>query len=121
MNVATRMRTALDRGYLALDPLTRGEAEQQFGLAVRLANEIGADWVLDKVREVAEILEGSRGVVRVGPTVDPATVRRGRLHIASGHLLDLPEHPAGRPPTCQDCRHPAGPHARYCIACARQL
>ncbi|MGW0665720.1 hypothetical protein [Streptomyces sp. NPDC002746] len=121
MNVATQMRTALDRGYLALDPLTRGEAEQQFGLAVRLANEIGADWVLDKVREVAEILEGSRGMVRVGPTVDPATVRRGRLHIASGHLLDLPEHPTGKPPTCPECHHPAGPLARYCIACGRRL
>ncbi|MFJ1898264.1 MULTISPECIES: hypothetical protein [unclassified Streptomyces] len=121
MNVATQMRTALDRGYLALDPLTRGEAEQHFGLAVRLANEIGAGWVLDKVREVAEILDGSRGLVRVGPTVDPGTVRRGRLHIASGHLLDLPEHPIGKPLTCQDCRHPAGPHARYCIACGRRL
>ncbi|MFF3178195.1 hypothetical protein ACFVQ0_36885 [Streptomyces sp. NPDC057900] len=121
MNAATRMRTALDRGYLALDPLTRSEAEQQFGLAVRLANEIGADWVLDKVREVAEILEGSRGVVRVGPTVDPATVRRGRLHMASGHLLDLPEHPAGKPRACPDCDHPAGPLARYCIACGRRL
>ncbi|MFJ6466196.1 hypothetical protein ACIQM0_35115 [Streptomyces sp. NPDC091387] len=121
MNVATQMRTALDRGYIALDPLTRGEAEQQFGLAVRLANEIGAGWVLDKVREVAEILDGSRGVVRVGPTVDRGTVRRGRLHIASGHLLDLPEHATGKPVKCPDCRHLAGPRALYCIACGRRL
>lgn len=121
MNVATQMRTALNRGYAALDPMSRGEAEQQFGLAVRLATEIGATWVLDNVREVAEILDGSAGVVRVGPTVDRGTVRRGRLHIASGHLLELPDHATGKPVKCPDCRHLAGPYAQYCIACGRRL
>ncbi|MEV7404736.1 hypothetical protein AB0N93_30655 [Streptomyces sp. NPDC091267] len=123
MNVATQMRTALNRGYAALDPMSRAEAEQQFGLAVRLATEIGATWVLADVREVAEILDGPQGLVRVGPTVDRGSVRRGRLHIASGHLLELPERTAGKPVTCPDagCRHLAGPHAQYCIACGRRL
>lgn len=121
MDVATRMRAALDRGFLALDPLSRDEAGQQLGLAVRLANEIGASWVVARVREVAEILDGSRGVVRIGPDVDPGSVRRGRLNIAAGHPLDLPEPPAGKPVKCPDCDHPAGPHALYCIACGRGL
>ncbi|PZT76915.1 MULTISPECIES: hypothetical protein [unclassified Streptomyces] len=121
VNAATRMRAALNRGYAALDPMSREEAEQQFGLAVRLAHEIGAAWVLADVRRVADILDGARGLVRVGPTVDRGTVREGRLHVASGHLLDLPAHPAGTPRACPGCRHLAGPHARYCIACGRPL
>lgn len=123
MNVATQMRTALNRGYTALDPMRRDEAEQQFGLAVRLATEIDAGWVLDDVRKVADILDGPQGLVRVGPTVDRGTVRRGRLHIASGHLLELPDHAIGKPVSCPDadCRHLAGPHAQYCIACGRRL
>ncbi|MEV5605949.1 hypothetical protein AB0L33_31390 [Streptomyces sp. NPDC052299] len=121
MNAATRMRTALERGYAALDPMSREEAERQFGLAVRLAHEIGADWVLTKVRTVADIVDGPRGLVRVGPTVDRGTVREGRLHVASGPLLDLPAHAGGPPGKCPGCRHPAGPGARYCIACGRRL
>ncbi|MEU1352102.1 zinc ribbon domain-containing protein [Streptomyces sp. NPDC005775] len=122
MNAATRMRTALNRGYAALDPMSRDEAEAQFGLAVRLANEIGAAWVLQDVRQVADILDGPGGVVRVGPTVDRGTVRRGRLHIASGHGLELPgPTPAKKPVKCPHCRHPAGPRARFCIACGRNL
>lgn len=121
VNAATRMRAALNRGYAALDPMSREEAERQFGLAVRLANEIGAAWVLADVRRVADILDGARGLVRVGPTVDRGTVREGRLHVASGHLLDLPAHTAGTPVRCAGCRHLAGPHARYCIACGRPL
>jgi len=121
MNAATRMRTALERGYAALDPMSREEAERQFGLAVRLAHEIGADWVLTKVRTVADIVDGARGLVRVGPTVDRGTVREGRLQVASGPLLDLPAHAAGPPGKCPGCRHTAGPGARYCIACGRRL
>lgn len=121
VNAATRMRAALNRGYAALDPMSRDEAEQQFGLAVRLATEIGARWVLDDVREVADIVDGAGGLVRIGPTVDRGTVRRGRLHVASGHLLELPEHPPGRPGKCPHCHHPAGPRAQYCIACGRPL
>ncbi|MEW2177914.1 zinc ribbon domain-containing protein [Streptomyces sp. NPDC005406] len=122
MNAATQMRTALNRGYAALDPMSRGEAEAQFGLAVRLANEIGAAWVLQDVRQVADIVDGPRGVVRVGPTVDRGTVRRGQLHIASGHGLELPGHTTAKKPVkCPHCRHLAGPHARYCIACGRSL
>ncbi|TXS06500.1 hypothetical protein EAO73_10640 [Streptomyces sp. col6] len=121
MNAATRMRTALDRGYAALDPMSRDEAERQFGVAVRLAHEIGAAWVLDDVRKVADIVDGARGLVRVGPTVDRGTVREGRLHVASGHLLDLPAHTAGPPVKCPGCRHLAGQGARYCIACGRSL
>ncbi|MER6119871.1 zinc ribbon domain-containing protein [Streptomyces sp. NPDC001743] len=122
MNAATQMRTALNRGYAALDPLSRGEAEAQFGLAVRLATEIGAAWVLQDVRRVADILDGRRGVVRVGPTVDRGTVRRGQLHIASGHGLDLPgPAPTGKPVKCPHCRHLAGARARFCIACGRSL
>lgn len=121
MNAATQMRTALNRGYAALEPMCRDEAERHFGLAVRLATEIGAVWVLQDVRKVADIVDGAQGLVRVGPTVDRGTVRRGRLHVASGHLLELPEHQAGKPRTCPDCHHPAGPRARYCIACGRRL
>ncbi|MYS37752.1 von Willebrand factor type A domain-containing protein [Streptomyces sp. KhCrAH-43] len=121
VNAATRMRTALDRGYAALDPMSRDEAERQFGLAVRLAHEIGAAWVLDDVRKVADIVDGARGRVRVGPTVDRGTVREGRLHVASGRALDLPAHPAPPPVKCPGCRHPAGQGARYCIACGRSL
>ncbi|MFJ2091750.1 hypothetical protein ACIOEW_21140 [Streptomyces sp. NPDC087901] len=121
MNAATQMRTALNRGYAALDPMSRDEAEQQFGLAVRLATEIGAAWVLQDVRKVADIVDGPRGLVRVGPTVDRGTVRRGRLHIASGHRLELPGHTTGKPVKCPHCRHLAGPHARFCIACGRSL
>ncbi|WP_406455207.1 hypothetical protein OG782_27005 [Streptomyces sp. NBC_00876] len=121
MNAATQMRTALNRGYGALDPMSRAEAEQQFGLAVRLATEIGAVWVLEDVRKVADIVDGPRGLVRVGPTVDRGTVRRGRLHIASGHLLELPGQATGKPVACPHCRHLAGPHARFCIACGRSL
>ncbi|WP_406283728.1 hypothetical protein [Streptomyces sp. NBC_00209] len=121
MNAATRMRTALDRGYAALDPMSRGEAERHFGLAVRLAHEIGAAWVLADVRKVADIVDGVRGLVRVGPTVDRGTVREGRLHVASGPLLDLPAHAAGPPGKCPGCRHLAGPIARHCIACGRRL
>ncbi|HEY9332571.1 MAG TPA: zinc ribbon domain-containing protein, partial [Streptomyces sp.] len=121
MNAATQMRTALNRGYAALDPMSRDEAEQQFGLAVRLATEIGADWVLQDVREVADILDGRRGLVRVGPTVDRGTVRRGQLHVASGHGLELPVHTTGKPVKCPHCRHLAGPRARFCIACGRSL
>ncbi|NEC09096.1 hypothetical protein G3I26_28065, partial [Streptomyces sp. SID7909] len=118
---ATRMRTALDRGYAALDPLSREEAERHFGLAVRLAHEIGAAWVLADVRKVADIVDGVRGLVRVGPTVDLGTVREGRLHVASGPLLDLPGHTAGPPAKCPECRHLAGPGARHCIVCGRRL
>ncbi|MFJ7625678.1 hypothetical protein ACIQZN_04170 [Streptomyces sp. NPDC097595] len=121
MNAATRMRTALERGYAALDPMSREEAERQFGLAVRLAHEIGADWVLTKVRTVADIVDGAQGLVRVGPTVDRGTVREGRLQVASGPLLDLPAHAEGTPGKCPGCRHAAGPGARYCIACGRRL
>ncbi|MYQ80656.1 MULTISPECIES: hypothetical protein [unclassified Streptomyces] len=121
MNAATRMRTALDRGYAALDPLSREEAERHFGLAVRLAHEIGAAWVLADVRKVADIVDGVRGLVRVGPTVDLGTVREGRLHVASGPLLDLPGHTAGPPAKCPECRHLAGPGARHCIVCGRRL
>lgn len=122
MNAATRMRTALNHGYAALEALSRDEAERQFGLAVRLATEIGAAWVLHDVRQVADILDGPRGVVRVGPTVDRRTVRQGRLHVASGHGLELPDRAtAKKPGKCPHCRHPAGPHARFCIACGRSL
>ncbi|WP_326591329.1 hypothetical protein [Streptomyces brevispora] len=121
MNVAERMRAALACGYDALDPMSRGEAERQFGLAVRLADEIGATWVLDLVREVAEILDGPQGVVRVGPTVDHATVRLGRLHIGADHRLELPGRAPAEPVRCPDCRHPAGPSARYCIVCGRRF
>ncbi|MFD0021433.1 hypothetical protein [Streptomyces sp. NPDC058382] len=121
VNAATQMRTALTRGYAALDPMSHDEAEQQFGLAVRLATEIGATWVLENVREVAEILDGPRGLVRIGPSVDRGTVRRGRLDVASGHLLELPEHATGKPVKCPRCRHLAGPRARYCIACGGSL
>lgn len=121
VNAATRMRNALNRGYAALDPMSREVAEQQFGIAVRLANEIGAAWVLTDVRKVADILDGPRGVVRVGPTVDRGTVRRGRLHVASGHLIDLPEHTEGAPTKCSACHHVAGPRAHYCMACGRRL
>lgn len=122
MNAATQMRTALNRGYAALDPMSRDEAEAQFGLAVRLATEIGAAWVLQDVRRVADILDGRRGLVRVGPTIDRGTVRRGQLHIASGHGLDLPgPAPTGKPVKCPHCRHLAGPRARFCIACGRSL
>lgn len=121
MDVDTQIRIALDRGYLALDPLNRGEAERQFGLAVRLAHEFSTDWVLDQAREVTEIVDRSRGVVRVGPTVDRGTVRRGRLHIASGHRLELPEQATGKPVKCPDCDHPAGRRATYCISCGRRL
>ncbi|MEU6015274.1 hypothetical protein ABZ826_14845 [Streptomyces sp. NPDC047515] len=123
VNDTTRMRTALKRGYAALDPLNRGEAEQQLGLAVRLADEMGVQWVLEGIREVVEIVDARQGRVRVGPTVDPASVRQGQLHIASGHMVELPEGPAGRPVHCPDpdCRYPAGSHARFCIKCGREL
>lgn len=121
MNVATQMRIALNRGYDALDPMSRDEAEQQLGLAVRLATEIGASWALQDVREVADILDGRRGLVRVGPTVDRGTVRRGKLHIASGHGLELPGHTTGKPVKCPHCRHLAGPRARFCVSCGRNL
>lgn len=121
MNAATQMRTALNHGYAALEALSRDEAEQQFGLAVRLATEIGAAWVLQDVRQVADILDGPRGVVRVGPTVDRRTVRRGQLHVASGHGLELPGRTTGKPVKCPHCRHLAGPRARFCIACGRSL
>ncbi|MBW5248493.1 hypothetical protein JGS39_05540 [Streptomyces sp. P01-B04] len=121
MNAATQMRTALNRGYAALDPMSRDEAEAHFGLAVRLATEIGAAWVLQDVRQVADIVDGPRGVVRVGPTVDRGTVRRGQLHIASGHGLELPGQTTGKPVKCPHCRHLAGPRARFCIACGRSL
>ncbi|MFE6976960.1 hypothetical protein [Streptomyces sp. NPDC057682] len=121
MNAATRMRTALDRGYAALDPLSRSEAEQHFGTAVRLATEMGADWVLEVVRKVADIVDGAHGVVRLAPAVDRGTVRRGRLDLATGHRLELSGPAGGTPRPCPDCRRPGGPRARYCIACGRRL
>lgn len=121
VNADTRMRNALNRGYAALDPLSRDVAEQQFGIAARLATEMGVAWALADIGKVADILDGPRGVVRVGPTVDRGTVRRGRLHAASGHRLDLPEHTAGRPRKCAACHHIAGPRAQYCIDCGRHL
>ncbi|MGW2180827.1 hypothetical protein ACWCXX_22600 [Streptomyces sp. NPDC001732] len=121
MNVSTQMRTALHHGYAALDLERRERAEAQLGLAVRLATEIAADWVLDEVRRVARIVDGPQGHVRIGPTVDPGTVRQGLLSIASGHPVRLPgapDAPAGR---CPHCDHPAGASALFCIACGRRL
>lgn len=122
MNVSTRMRTALNDGYAALDLGSRERAEAKLGLAVRLATEIAADWVLDEVRKVARIVDGQRGIVRIGPTVDPGTVRQGMLSITSGHPVELPPVPrAGTETQCPHCDHPAGPAAAFCIDCGRQL
>ncbi|MFD8690871.1 hypothetical protein [Streptomyces sp. NPDC059651] len=121
VNAATRMRTALIRGYAALDPLIRDEAERQLGLAVRLATEIDAAWVLQDVGKVADIVDRAGGVVRVGPTVDHVNLRVGRLKTASGHPLKLPVHAAGKPVPCPHCGHLAGPGAPYCISCGKSL
>ncbi|SFY26290.1 VWA domain-containing protein [Streptomyces atratus] len=122
MNVSTRMRTALNDGYAALDLGSRERAEAQLGLAVRLATEIAADWVLDEVRKVARIVDGPRGVVRIGPAVDPGAVRQGMLSITSGHPMELPPAPPDGPALhCPYCDRPAGPAAVFCIHCGRQL
>ncbi|MGW1191648.1 hypothetical protein [Streptomyces sp. NPDC002559] len=121
MNVSTQMRTALHHGYAALDLERRERAEAQLGLAVRLATEIAADWVLDEVRRVARIVDGPQGQVRIGPTVDPGTVRQGLLSIASGHPVRLPGAPDGPAGRCPHCDHPAGTSALFCIACGRRL
>ncbi|MCX5109101.1 VWA domain-containing protein [Streptomyces sp. NBC_00378] len=122
MNVSTQMRTALNHGYAALDLESRERAEAQLGLAVRLATEIAADWVLDEVRKVARIVDGPQGRVRIGSAVDPGAVRQGMLSITSGHPVELPAFPAPGPGTrCPHCDHPAGPAAVFCIDCGRQL
>ncbi|MGW2112668.1 hypothetical protein [Streptomyces sp. NPDC001948] len=122
MNVSTQMRTALNHGYAALDLESRERAEAQLGLAVRLATEIAADWVLDEVRKVARIVDGPQGRVRIGSAVDPGAVRQGMLSITSGHPVELPALPAPGPGTrCPYCDHPAGPVAVFCIDCGRQL
>lgn len=122
MNVSTQMRTALNHGYAALDLESRERAEAQLGLAVRLATEIAADWALAEVRKVARIVDGPRGVVRVGPTVDPGAVRQGMLSITSGHPVELPATTRDGPAVpCPHCDHPAGPAAVFCIDCGRPL
>ncbi|MFE7358746.1 hypothetical protein ACFU8Q_38095 [Streptomyces sp. NPDC057543] len=121
MNASTEIRAALRRAYDALDLDRREEAEEQFGRAVRLAAEIGASWVRAEVRNVAEIVDERQGRVRIGPTVDRGTVRRGRLSIASAHLVEPSESPAGTTARCPECEHPAGPAALFCIACGRRL
>ncbi|GGV96167.1 hypothetical protein GCM10015535_65190 [Streptomyces gelaticus] len=122
MNVSTQMRTALNHGYAALDLESRERAEAQLGLAVRLATEIAADWVLDEVRKVARIVDGPQGHVLIGPAVDPGTVRQGLLSITSGHPVELPPVPrAGPAVRCPHCDHPAGAAAVFCIDCGRQL
>lgn len=122
MNVSTQMRTALTHGYAALDLADRGRAEAQLGLAVRLATEIAADWAVDEVRKVARIVDAPRGIVRIGPGVDPGAVRQGMLSITSGHPVELPPvPPAGPAVPCPHCGHPAGPAAVYCIDCGRRL
>ncbi|MGW1411093.1 hypothetical protein [Streptomyces sp. NPDC002403] len=122
MNVSTRMRTALNDGYAALDLGSRERAEARLGLAVRLATEIAADWVLDEVRKVARIVDGLRGIVRIGPAVDPGAVREGMLSITSGHPMELPPAPPDGPALrCPYCDRPAGPAAVFCIHCGRQL
>ncbi|MGW2084547.1 hypothetical protein [Streptomyces sp. NPDC001880] len=122
MNVSTRMRTALNDGYAALDLGSRERAEARLGLAVRLATEIAADWVLDEVRKVARIMDGPRGIVRIGPAVDPGAVRQGMLSITSGHPMELPPAPPDEPALhCPYCDRPAGPAAVFCIHCGRQL
>lgn len=122
MNVSTQMRTALNHGYTALDLDRRERAEAQLGLAVRLATEIAADWVLDEVRKVARIVDGPQGRVSVEQAVDPGTVRQGLLNITSGHPVELPGLPVSGPEIrCPDCDHPAGPAAGFCIDCGRQL
>ncbi|MFJ2264930.1 hypothetical protein ACIOHO_00875 [Streptomyces sp. NPDC087849] len=121
MNASTEIRTALRRAYDALDRERHGEAEKQFGRAVRLAAGIGATWVPAEVRNVAEIVDEREGRVRIGPTVDRGTVRRGRLSIASAHRVEPPEGPAGPTARCPGCEHPAGHAARFCIACGRRL
>ncbi|MFJ1716298.1 hypothetical protein ACIPJN_35015 [Streptomyces sp. NPDC086796] len=122
MNVSTQMRTALTHGYTALDLADRGRAEAQLGLAVRLATEIAADWAVDEVRKVARIVDAPRGIVRIGPGVDPGAVRQGMLSITSGHPVELPPvPPAGPAVPCPHCGHPAGPAAVYCIDCGRRL
>jgi hypothetical protein len=122
MNVSTQMRTALNHGYAALDLDSRERAEAQLGLAVRLATEIAADWVLDEVRKVARIVDGPHGRVRIGTAVDPDTVRQGLLSIASGHPVELPGPPVSGPVIrCPHCDHPAGPAAGFCIDCGRPL
>lgn len=77
MNVSTRMRTALNDGYAALDLGSRERAEAQLGLAVRLATEIAADWVLDEVRKVARIVDGPRGSSGSGRPSTRAPSARG--------------------------------------------
>ncbi|MEE1767983.1 hypothetical protein PUR34_07235 [Streptomyces sp. JV185] len=122
MNVSTRMRTALNDGYAALDLGSRERAEARLGLAVRLATEIAADWVLDEVRKVARIVDGPRGIIRIGPSVDPGAVREGMLSITSGHPMELPPPPPDGPALrCPYCDRPAGPAAVFCIHCGRQL
>ncbi|MFF9345719.1 hypothetical protein [Streptomyces sp. NPDC014734] len=121
MNASTEIRTALKHGYEALDHDRPDEAAEEFGQALRLAARIGLAWVPEEVRNVVEIVDEREGQVRIGPTVDRGTVRRGLLGAASAHRGQPPDAPAGPPARCPVCEHPAGPAARYCIACRSGL
>jgi hypothetical protein len=118
-----RMRKELKRGKIVLREGRREAAERHLGAAVQLAHQLGADWALSDVRQLADIVDARLGVVRIHATVDQEELKRSLLLVGNGtatgpRLVD-PTSVAGI--GCPHCGRPAGSQAVFCIACGREL
>jgi hypothetical protein len=116
----------------ATDAFRRGErdqSEQWLGEAVRLAHEMGATPMLDRLEGVVEIIDPAAGRVRLRPDVTAADFEG--LIIASSHSTYDPTSPSdGEPSTlgptrattaCPKCQLKASATDRFCRSCGKPL
>ncbi|MGW1749619.1 vWA domain-containing protein [Streptomyces sp. NPDC002092] len=116
------MRNALREGLEALQEGQREVAERCLGQAASMAEKFEADWVLDEIREVADIEDAAAGRVRLPTAVDSGALRPMILRAGSYPGGTLTDTVFPRPgPHCRHCSTPAGSEARYCIACGKEL
>ncbi|MBC9725302.1 hypothetical protein [Streptomyces sp. TRM68367] len=124
LKTTTVMREALRRGLVALQEQQWDTAERYLGQAAMLAARLGAEWVLEEIGEVAEIVDAAAGLVRVHTGVNTDTLGSMILRAGSrpgGPLTDIAYPSPG--PRCRHCGTPAGSEARYCIGirCGKRL
>ncbi|MFI6641013.1 hypothetical protein [Streptomyces sp. NPDC050504] len=116
------MLDAYGEGCIALVADRRDLATRRFAVATRLAHQLGDLETLAKLREIVEIEDAPRGLVRIRASVNHAVVHAGRLSSGTGPApLPGPEPPpGGSAARCPDCGADLAAKARFCVRCGRR-
>jgi hypothetical protein len=140
------MGTAIEAGCAALGRAEDDVAEQQFGLAVRLAHASGDEESLRRLARLVDIEDAEHGVVRLKSgyspeDILPVSIRSimsdfgqvdpdglARAPVSTPVSAPAPAEPAGSfaepsgpGPVCPDCGFVGPPGARGCEQCGRDL